>query len=91
MAKNLAFSDEGPINQIQLFIDNRPPCPAGPSGRGQEIDQLIDLVTANLVRIHMSEIAVREWRSQMVEEFHDAVKEMHKSLAWSNTSNFQST
>ena len=47
---------------------------------GHAFDQIIELCEAKLLQIHMSDVALREWRSQMTKDFLDAIKEMHSHL-----------
>ena len=64
---------------IHLFLDANV-LPRQPDNPGQYIDQLIELVNAKTITIHMSDVAMREWRSQMVEQFRLLVKEMWRLL-----------
>jgi hypothetical protein len=47
---------------------------------GHALDQIVDLCEAKLLQIHMSDVALREWRSQMTKDFLDTIKEMHSHL-----------
>jgi hypothetical protein len=67
------------VPPIHLFIDTSV-MPRDLARIGHDFDKLAELVAAKLVKIHMSEIAVREWRSQMVAEYLKLIKEMHSSV-----------
>lgn len=47
---------------------------------GHAVDQLVELCQADLVRVHTSNVALREWRSQMTKDFLDAIENMHSRL-----------
>jgi hypothetical protein len=64
------------VPPIHLFIDTSV-MPRDLARIGHDFNKLAELVAAKLVKVHMSEIAVREWRSQIVTEYLKLVKNMH--------------
>ena len=67
------------MRPIHIFIDTSA-MPRDLARIGHDFDQLADLGAAKLIKVHMSEIAVREWRSQMVAEYLKLIKEMQVSV-----------
>lgn len=67
------------MQPIHVFIDTSA-MPRHLTRPGHAIDQLVELCQADLLRVHMSDVALREWRSQMTKDFLDAIKDMHKRL-----------
>jgi len=47
---------------------------------GHAVDQIVELCQAKLLQVHMSDVALREWRSQMTKDFLEAIKDMHGRL-----------
>ena len=64
---------------VDVFIETSS-LPRGINHLSPELERLIELVKANLVRIHMSEITFREWESQMINEFLKVVKPVSQSI-----------
>jgi len=67
------------VPPIHLFLDTSV-LPRDLARIGHDLDKLGELVGAKLVKVHMPEIAVQEWRSQMIAEYMKVVKEMHSSI-----------
>jgi hypothetical protein len=67
------------MKPIHIFIDTSA-MPRDLARIGHEFNQLADLAGAKLIKVHMSDIAIREWRSQMVAEYMKLVKKMHAGL-----------
>src|SRR4051812_13053253 len=47
---------------------------------GHDFQQIVELVQANLAEVHISTVAIREWRAQMTAALREVVDALHKSL-----------
>jgi hypothetical protein len=67
------------MQPIHVFIDTSA-MPRNLARPKHALDQIIELCEGKLLQIHMSDIALREWRSQMTKDFLNTIKEMHSHL-----------
>jgi PIN domain len=67
------------MQPLHVFIDASS-MPRDLSRPNHAVEQLAELRSENLVQVHMSEIAAREWRSRLVDEFIKHVLEMQTAL-----------
>lgn len=65
---------------IDIFLDTSV-LPRNPANPRQEYEHLIELVEARLVKVHLSDIARREWRTQMQDKFVAEVREAGRQAA----------
>lgn len=66
------------MEPISIFLDTSVlPRDARPS---HTIDELAELVSSGLVRVYLSEIAAREWRSQLIATFQTTVRDLRTAV-----------